>query len=151
MNDMAERDYLPWHVAPPVETEGAVTYTLLGEQRRDRHVLRPLDLLLKVRGRKEMFYLTTHSTHFIYGYMASGLKVKFESLPISACQTFQHCCFMDTLSNGYRIDSRRRTRYLSLCRNRMGFCFLSFFFISFFFIFFFFFFFFFFFLNIYYY
>ena len=23
------------------------------------------------RGRKEMFYLTTHSTHFIYGYMAS--------------------------------------------------------------------------------
>ena len=126
MNDMAERDYLPWHVAPPVETEGTVTYTLLGEQRRDRHVLRPLDLLLKVRGRKEMFYLTTHSTHFIYGYMASGLKVKFESLTISACQTFQHCCFMDTLSNGYRIDSRRRTRYLSLCRNRMGFFFLSF-------------------------
>ena len=25
------------------------------------------------RGRKEMFYLTTHSTHFIYGYMASGI------------------------------------------------------------------------------
>ena len=24
-------------------------------------------------GRKEMFYLTTHSTHFIYGYMASDL------------------------------------------------------------------------------
>ena len=24
-------------------------------------------------GRKEMFYLMTHSTHFIYGYMASGL------------------------------------------------------------------------------
>ena len=22
-------------------------------------------------GRKEIFYLTTHSTHFIYGYMAS--------------------------------------------------------------------------------
>ena len=22
-------------------------------------------------GRKEMFYLTTHSTHFIYGYLAS--------------------------------------------------------------------------------
>ena len=24
-----------------------------------------------LRGRKEMFYLTMHSTHFIYGYMAS--------------------------------------------------------------------------------
>ena len=25
------------------------------------------------QGRKEMFYLTTHSTHFIYGYMASDI------------------------------------------------------------------------------
>ena len=24
-------------------------------------------------GRKEMFYLTTHSIHFIYGYMASDM------------------------------------------------------------------------------
>ena len=24
-------------------------------------------------GRKEMFYLTTHSTHFIYGYMVSAI------------------------------------------------------------------------------
>ena len=24
-------------------------------------------------GRKEMFYLTTHSTHFIFGYMASDI------------------------------------------------------------------------------
>ena len=24
-------------------------------------------------GRKEMFYLTTHSTHYIYGYMASNI------------------------------------------------------------------------------
>ena len=27
-------------------------------------------------GRKEMFYLTTHSTHFIYGYMASGIWLR---------------------------------------------------------------------------
>ena len=27
----------------------------------------------KRTGRKEMFYLTTHSTHFIYGYMASDI------------------------------------------------------------------------------
>ena len=25
--------------------------------------------------RKEMFYLTTHSTHFIYGYMASDIII----------------------------------------------------------------------------
>ena len=27
----------------------------------------------KKEGRKEMFYLTTHSTHFIYGYIASHI------------------------------------------------------------------------------
>ena len=27
----------------------------------------------KMSRRKEMFYLTTHSTHFIYGYMASDI------------------------------------------------------------------------------
>ena len=26
-----------------------------------------------MEGRKEMFYLKTHSTHFIYGYMASDV------------------------------------------------------------------------------
>ena len=27
-------------------------------------------------GRKEMFYLTTHATHFIYGYMASDIWLR---------------------------------------------------------------------------
>ena len=29
-----------------------------------------------ITGRKEMFYLTTHSTHFIYGYMASDIWLR---------------------------------------------------------------------------
>ena len=29
--------------------------------------------------KKEMFYLTTHSTHFIYGYMSSDIMVKDHS------------------------------------------------------------------------
>ena len=32
-----------------------------------------LMLLEMKEGRKEMFYLTMHSTHFIYGYMASDI------------------------------------------------------------------------------
>ena len=28
------------------------------------------------RARKEMFYLTTHSTHFIYGYIASDIWLR---------------------------------------------------------------------------
>ena len=30
-------------------------------------------ILFGLEGRKEMFYLMTHSTHFIYGYMASDI------------------------------------------------------------------------------
>ena len=30
------------------------------------------------KGRMEMFYLTTHSTHFNYGYMASDILEKRE-------------------------------------------------------------------------
>ena len=29
-----------------------------------------------LEGRKEMFYLTTHSTHFIYGYLASDIWLR---------------------------------------------------------------------------
>ena len=29
-----------------------------------------------IQGRKEMFYLMTHSTHFIYGYMASDIWLR---------------------------------------------------------------------------
>ena len=29
-----------------------------------------------IKGRKEMFYLTTHSTHFSYGYMASDIWLR---------------------------------------------------------------------------
>ena len=28
------------------------------------------------KGRKEMFYLKTHSTHFIYSYMALGIRLR---------------------------------------------------------------------------
>ena len=39
-------------------------------------IVRPsgrLSLNIPLEGRKEMFYLTMHSTHFIYGYMASDI------------------------------------------------------------------------------
>ena len=32
-----------------------------------------VEIVQSFRGRKEIFYLTTHSTHFIYGYMASDI------------------------------------------------------------------------------
>ena len=41
-------------------------------------------------GRKEMFYLTMHSTHFIYGYVAAGHLVKGLSR-VSNCNKFENC------------------------------------------------------------
>ena len=35
-----------------------------------------LNPIVSKEGRKEMFYLTTHSTHFIYGYMASDIWLR---------------------------------------------------------------------------
>ena len=39
---------------------------------------RPTNVIIRLgkKGRKEMFYLTTHSTHFIYGYMASDIRLQ---------------------------------------------------------------------------
>ena len=34
------------------------------------------NILIRISEGRNMFYLTTHSTHFIYGYMASDIRVK---------------------------------------------------------------------------
>ena len=44
----------------------------VGRRRRVVMMLWNLDCPVGL-GRKDMFYLTTHSTHFIYGYMASDI------------------------------------------------------------------------------
>ena len=41
------------------------------ETLREIYILRETDRDTE-RNRKEMFYLTTHSTHFIYGYITYG-------------------------------------------------------------------------------
>ena len=41
-------------------------------------------------GRKEMFYLTTHSTHFIYGYMASDILWLRTNLIVRKETRFRH-------------------------------------------------------------
>ena len=51
------------------------------------------------KGRKEMFYLTTHSTHFIYGYMASDIWLR--TIPIVRKET--HCCH---IGYSFRLTAR---------------------------------------------
>ena len=49
----------------------------LGLEKKERNVLFN-DVLntfyLRLYGEREMFYLTMHSTHFIYGYMVSDIR-----------------------------------------------------------------------------
>ena len=63
--------------------ERKITQTAAGSTEKDRSDDRPLQRWTRYRlsyiplnVRKEMFYLTTHSTHFIYGYMASDIWLR---------------------------------------------------------------------------
>ena len=51
---------------------------LYGQREREMFYLTTpsTHFILRLYGRKEMFYLTTHSTHFIYGYM-EGRNILF--------------------------------------------------------------------------
>ena len=51
------------------------------------------------RGRKEMFYLMTHSTHFIYGYMASDIWLR----TILIVRKETRCCHM---GYSFRLTAR---------------------------------------------
>ena len=45
-----------------------------GKRQSQRDInTKPKCLVTRTEYRKEIFYLTTHSTHFIYGYMASNI------------------------------------------------------------------------------
>ena len=48
---------------------------------------------------REMFYLTTHSTHFIYGYMASDIWLR----TILTVRKETRCCHIDY---SYRLTAR---------------------------------------------
>ena len=48
--------------------------------------------ILILHSRKEMFYLTMHSTHFIYGYMASDIWLR--TIPIVRMEREREKCFI---------------------------------------------------------
>ena len=53
--------------------EGQVTALIYTVGEITKHIHTAINTGLQQEGRKEMFYLKTHSTHFIYGYMASDM------------------------------------------------------------------------------
>ena len=65
-----------------------------------RHMVKDHSDSEKEREReREMFYLTTHSTHFIYGYMASDIWLR----TILIVRKETHCCH---IGYSYRLTAR---------------------------------------------
>ena len=59
----------------PVPGMEHITYSLL-QLERSAYEVAAADFLSLCEWRERMFYLTTHSTHFIYGYMASDIWLR---------------------------------------------------------------------------
>ena len=73
-------------------------------------------------GRKEMFYLTTHSTHFIYGYMASDILLR-TILIVRKKTRCRHLGYSFRLTARvllYAPSHRQDSTYHSLCYTSCG-------------------------------
>ena len=69
----------PWRIDPTTHrtmSERSHLATLGKEWRKEMFSFFNYTIFGYMEGRKEMFYLTTHSTHFIYGYMASDIWLR---------------------------------------------------------------------------
>ena len=68
-------------------------------------------------GRKEMFYLTTHSTHFIYGYMADTILIVREE---TRCRHIGYSYRLAARVLLYAPSHRQDSTYHGLCYTCRG-------------------------------
>ena len=68
-------------------------------------------------GRKEMFYLTMHSTHFIYGYMASDIWLRTILIvrKETRCRHIGYSFRLATRVHLYAPSHRQDSTYHGLC------------------------------------
>ena len=73
-------------------------------------------------GRKEMFYLTTHSTHFIYGYMASDIWLRTILIvrKETRCHHISYSFWLTARVLLYAPSHRQDSTYHSLCYTSRG-------------------------------
>ena len=77
---------------------------------------------MPLKGRKEMFYLTTHSTHFIYGYMASDiwLRTILTARKETCCHHMGYSFQLVARVLLYAPSHRQDSTYHSLCYPSRG-------------------------------
>ena len=73
-------------------------------------------------GRKEMFYLMTHSTHFIYGYMASDIWLRTILIvrKETCCRHIGYSFQLTARVLLYAPSHRQDNTYHGLCYTRRG-------------------------------
>ena len=73
-------------------------------------------------GRKEMFYLMTHSTHFIYGYMASDIWLRTILIvrKETCCRHIGYYFWLTARVLLYASSHRQDSTYHSLCYTSRG-------------------------------
>ena len=74
------------------------------------------------QGRKEIFYLTTHSTHFIYGYMASDIWYGTTQIAReeTCCRHIGYSFRLTARVLLYASSHRQDDRYHGLCYTSRG-------------------------------
>ena len=70
-----------------------------------------------IEGRKEMFYLTKHSTHFIYGYMASDILIVRKE---TRCRHIDYSFRLAASDLLYPPSYRLNSTYHGLCYTSRG-------------------------------
>ena len=75
-----------------------------------------------MKGRKEMFYLTTHSTHFIYGYMASDIWLRIIPIVIkeTRCRHIGYSFRLAARVLLYALSHSQDNTYHGLCYTTRG-------------------------------
>ena len=78
--------------------------------------------LVRKEGRKEMFYLTTHSTHFIYTYMASDIWLRIILIvrKETRCRHMGHSYRLIARVLLYTSSYRQDSTYHGLCYTSRG-------------------------------
>ena len=73
-------------------------------------------------GRKEMFYLTTHLTHFIYGYMASDIWLRTILIvrKETCCRHIGYSFRLTARVLSYEPSHRQDSTYHGLCYTSRG-------------------------------
>ena len=73
-------------------------------------------------GRKEMFYLTTHLTHFIYGYMASDIWLRNILIvrKETRCRHIGYSLWLTARVLLYAPSHRQHSTYHGLCYTSRG-------------------------------